>query len=147
MLLLGLLPLESRTQADEAGCVVISAGAETDTLTGSVQNVGQVVIGGAFSRSISLHAGAVHCLSMHAHPAACPCGDFDGDNSVTLVDFITFQVCFGASKPTEDCPSDAFACADLNGDGNVNLNDFVTFQTLFGLSPDGLAPPDCLKVD
>ncbi len=78
---------------------------------------------------------------------SCPCADFTGDNLVNLVDFVTFQVCFDAVGPNLDCPPDVFPCADLNADGRVNLVDFVTFQTIFFLTPDGIAPPDCLNVD
>ncbi len=79
--------------------------------------------------------------------AGCPCADFNGDNLVNLVDFVTFQVCFDAVGPNVDCPADVFACGDLNADGRINLVDFVTFQTIFFLTPDGITPPDCLSID
>ncbi len=147
VMLLGLLPLGPRTQADEAGCVVISAGAETDTLTGSVQNVGQVVIGRASSRTMNLHAGALHCLRAGAPTIECVCGDFNGDNLVTLADFSVFSSCFGLNAPNDVCTVELWTCADLDQNGVVNIIDFSTFSVIFSATPDGVAPPDCLSVD
>ncbi len=80
-------------------------------------------------------------------PGACACADFNADNVISLVDFTTFAVCFGATAPTLDCPALAFSCADLDASGFINLTDFTTFATIFALSPDGIAPPNCLAVD
>ncbi len=75
----------------------------------------------------------------------CFCGDFNFDNRVTLVDFVTFSVCFGHTAPNNECPE--FTCVDLNADGVINGTDFGTFATIFGLAPDGVTPPNCLSLE
>lgn len=52
----------------------------------------------------------------------CPCpGDFNGDGSLDIVDFVSFQLAFQALDPSADC------------DGNqvLNIVDFVCFQLGF----------------
>ncbi len=79
--------------------------------------------------------------------AGCPCGDFNGDNFINLIDFTTFVTCFALTAPDDQCTPPRFACADLDLNGTVNLTDFVTFSAVFGLTPDGVLPPDCAQID
>ncbi len=74
---------------------------------------------------------------------ACPCGDFNGDGIVSLLDFQTFATCFGLPAPSTMCPAPAFACADLDADGAITLADFSTFAAIFGTSPGTSSPPGC----
>jgi hypothetical protein len=47
--------------------------------------------------------------------------DLDGDGSLTIFDFLTFQNLFDAGDPT----------ADFDGDGSLTIFDFLTFQNEF----------------
>ena len=51
---------------------------------------------------------------------SCP-ADFDGDGSLTILDFVAFQSAFVAGDDA----------ADFNGDGSLSILDFVAFQTAF----------------
>ena len=61
-------------------------------------------------------AGA--CLGSLAQ--ACP-ADLDGDGSLTIFDFLTFQNLFDAGDPL----------ADFDGDGDLTVFDFLAFQNAF----------------
>jgi len=51
-----------------------------------------------------------------------PCaGDFNGDGSLSILDFIAFQAAFGAGD----------LAADANGDGTLSILDFIAFQADF----------------
>jgi hypothetical protein len=142
LLVAASLAMGASLRADEGPCAIISAGGETDTATGSLQNVGQVAIGVAANNQVTLHAGGIHCLAMNGGASpACPCGDIDGSGgAVNLADFSTFANCFGLSQPTEDCDAAAFACADLDGSGMVNLTDFATFAVVYGTTSSEFVP-------
>jgi len=51
---------------------------------------------------------------------SCP-ADFDGDGSLTILDFVAFQETF----------VDGDDAADFNGDGELSILDFVAFQEAF----------------
>ena len=121
--LLALLP--ASLQGDDAPYAVVSAGAETDTQTGSLQNVGQTVIGRASSASLTMHAGIIPPLALAA--VSFPCGDFDEDGDVDLDDFGSFAACYNGSArpPAPACPPGVDA--DCDGDGDVDLDDFGIF--------------------
>jgi hypothetical protein len=55
--------------------------------------------------------------------------DLDADGDVDLVDFATFQVCFGGYgvRPRAGC-----GAADLDGDEDVDLSDFAAFSMEYG---------------
>ena len=58
---------------------------------------------------------------------ACP-GDFDGDGTVSLADFLAFAGAFGTRS--EDANFNALT--DLDGNGAVDLSDFLVFAGVFG---------------
>ncbi len=71
LMLLGamaLLPATDMLRADDIPYAAISAGAETDALTGSLQNVGQTVIGLASNGSVIMHAGIIPALAGRPSP-------------------------------------------------------------------------------
>ena len=59
--------------------------------------------------------------------AACP-GDFDGDGTVSLADFLAFAGAFG----TRSGDANYNVRADLDGNGAVDLSDFLAFAGVFG---------------
>lgn len=65
----------------------------------------------------------------------CPhaCGDFNGDDTVDLLDFATFASCFGADVPDDACDDVAWSCSDMNDDWMVDLFDFATFTGCLSL--------------
>lgn len=59
-------------------------------------------------------------------------GDANGDNAVSVADFLILRAAFGSSdgSPTWD------ARADFNGDGTVSVADFLILRKNFGMSGD-----------
>ncbi len=123
-----LAPVGGDLMAQHLPCRAISAGAETDALTGSIQNVGQAAIGIASNGVISFHAGAIPCL------APTPCmsmarADLDADCDVDLDDYAVFTSCAsGPYGPVE------IGCEgrDFDGDDDVDLADFSLLVRCFG---------------
>ncbi len=100
--LAALPPATDRSIADEAPCAVVSAGAETDTATGSVQNVGQAMIGRANNGSVFLHAGGIPCFGVHL---SCMLGDVNGDgviDGLDIIEYVDVQLT-GVGTPRELC--------------------------------------------
>ena len=56
--------------------------------------------------------------------------DFDGDNAVTIADFLLFVAQFGLGQG--DAEYDARF--DLDGDGAIGIGDFLIFVNAFGTS-------------
>ncbi len=97
--------LADRLRADESLCAVVSAGAETDAATGSVQNVGQAMIGRGDNGTVFMHAGAIPCLAIHV---SCFLGDVNGDGGVDGLDVegYTRVTITGLGTPRELCAAD-----------------------------------------
>ncbi len=95
-------PFGHTLRAEEAECTVVSGGAETDALTGSIQNAGQVVIGPAAAGSVVLHAGAIPCLAVHID---CLPGDVNGDGLIDGLDIGRYVdvTLTGIGTPRELC--------------------------------------------
>ncbi len=113
--------------ADRAICPVVSAGASTDGLTGSLQNTGQAVIGVASNGIVTARLGAIRCYA--GEPVVVVAGDCDDDRDVDLADFDCFFGCVtdpGEGGISTDC--DAF---DFDDDLDVDLLDFAGFQAAF----------------
>ncbi len=127
--------------ASRSPCHVISAGAEMDTLTGSVQNVGQTTIGAASNGLINIHAGAIPCLV----PAPCADSvspDLDEDCDVDLEDYAAFVSCAsGPAGPVAPGCKDR----DFDGDDYVDLSDFSVLQRCYRGS-DHPPDPSCSDV-
>lgn len=101
---LALLPIAGRLDADQAPCVIISSGAETDAGTGSVQNVGQTVIGRASNASIQMRAGGIPCLVL-ATTVTCTLGDLDDNgliNGPDISPYVRVRIT-GTGTPQELC--------------------------------------------
>lgn len=100
-----LLPVGRRLVADEAPCAVVSAGAETDSGTGSVLNVGQAMIGRANNGSVFMHAGGIPCFRVHL---SCLLGDVNGDGVIDGLDVegYTRVTITGLGTPRELCAAD-----------------------------------------
>jgi hypothetical protein len=58
-------------------------------------------------------------------PAPCP-ADINEDATLSILDFVTFQILFTSGHPATDC----------NADGAANILDFVCFQLLFAAGCD-----------
>lgn len=69
------LTLAGPSEADNANCVIVSAGAQMETTPGALHNVGQVAIGLTSGGGIEMHVGGIHCLSMGI--LQCLKGDVD----------------------------------------------------------------------
>ncbi len=121
-----------------AECAVISAGAETDSVTASVQNLGQVIIGRASNGSVTMHAGVLPCLT------ACPghvAPDLDRDCDVDLQDFAILAGCLsGATVPHDG--SATCAAANFDADNDVDADDFARYQRCYS-GPNKPAILDC----
>lgn len=113
LLLLVTVSAVGRLDADQAPCVIVSAGADRDTMTGSLQNVGQTVIGRADNGVVFMHAGAIACLT--TAPAPCLVGDVNDDGLIDGLDIqpFTFVKITGVGTPHELCAS------------NIDVPDFV----------------------
>ena len=77
-----------------------------------------------------------------APTAVCP-GDFDGNGTVNLADFLAFAGAFGAKEGDANYS----ALVDLDGSGVVDLSDFLAFAAVFGTScpvptPSQVSIPD-----
>ncbi len=97
-----VLPWASGISADDAVCPTYSAGAETDSATGSVVNYGQAVIGRADNGIVFMQAGAMGC---HAIQVSCHLGDVDGNgviNGLDIDDYVRV-VLTGIGTPIELC--------------------------------------------
>jgi hypothetical protein len=64
--------------------------------------------------------GDVHVVA-YDDPALGCTADFDGDGTLSILDFIAFQNAFTSGDPGADC----------DGNGTLNILDFVCFQTVF----------------
>jgi hypothetical protein len=132
-----LLPMTG-LQADVSHCPVVSAGAETDGVTGSVQNLGQVLIGRASNGAISMHAGAIPCYT------ACSVlviADLDRDCDVDTDDFALWVACASRAEVSHGLDCDI---ADFDGDGDVDLDDFATLQRCYS-GPGNLPDHNCAE--
>jgi hypothetical protein len=107
-----LLPVGRRLVADQAPCSVVSSGAETDSGTGSVLNVGQVMIGRANNGSVFMHAGGIPCFQVHL---SCLRGDVNGDGVIDGLDIegYTKVTTTGLGTPRELCAA------------NIDISTFV----------------------
>jgi hypothetical protein len=76
---------------------------------GTIQNLGQAVIGRTSTRTATLHAGAVPC-----YVSACTPG------------IAGFTACL--SGPATSSPAAACACHDADHDGDTDLADFAAHQ-------------------
>lgn len=77
-------------------------------------------------------------LSASTQTGTCP-GDFDGNGSVDLADFLAFAEVFG----TRSGDSNFNVRMDLDGSGAVDLSDFLAFAGEFGTTcPTSPANPD-----
>ncbi len=68
--------------------------------------------------------------------AACP-GDFDGDGTVGLPDFLALAGAFGSRSGDANYN----ALMDLDGSGAVDLSDFLAFAGVFGTTCEAPPPP------
>ena len=71
--------------------------------------------------------GVMKPQSVSAQSAKCP-GDFNGDGTVNLADFLAFAGGFG----TRSGDANYNARLDLNGSGSIDLSDFLAFAGVFG---------------
>ncbi len=102
---LALVSLGKDLLAGQAPCQAVSAGAETDALTGSVQNVGQAIIGRADNGTVFMHAGLIPCLPAHL---SCLLGDVNGDDVIDGLDisgYVDIKLT-GVGTPRELCAAD-----------------------------------------
>jgi hypothetical protein len=134
--LLAVLPAVHWISAD---CQTVSAGAETDVSTGSLQNAGQMVIGRTVGSGIYLHAGIIPCLAAAQCIQVAP--DLDQDCDVDHDDWLLLEACAaGSAVPHSGTPT----ClqADFDGDGDVDAADFATFQRCYS-GPGNQPSPHC----
>lgn len=138
MYILALVALGKDLLGYQAPCQVVSTGAETDALTGSVQNVGRLAIGRASNGLVNMHAGVIPCLTRRPCVSFAP-PDFDQDCDVDHGDYALFESC--ASGP--DVPLDP-GCEDrdLDSDNDVDHSDFGIFQRCLS-GENNPADPDC----
>lgn len=108
-----------------ADCQTVSAGAETDAATGSIQNVGQVAIGLTHGGGVHLHAGIIPCLAMVQCIQVAP--DLDLDCDVDQDDLMLFEDCASGASIDHDGTSTCLQ-ADFDGDGDVDAADYATMQ-------------------
>lgn len=119
-----------------ADCQTVSAGAETDVVTGSLQNAGQVAIGRAKAGGIHLHAGIIPCLAMAQCIHVLP--DLDQDCDVDGDDLVLFQDCAAGSGAAHD-GTPTCVQADFDGDADVDAADYAILQVCYsgaGNQPD-----------
>ena len=94
-------------------------GAASDEFGGSVAISGDTAIIGAwYDDDNGEDSGAAYLYDVSA--SLCP-PDLNGDGSLDILDFVTFQLCWAAGISVADC--------DANGEFNVL--DFVCFQQQF----------------
>lgn len=118
-----------------ADCQTVSGGAETDAATGSLQNVGQAVIGRAQGGGVYLHAGIIPCLARAECFQVAP--DLDQDCDVDADDQVLFAAC-AAGAGIAHSGSATCLQADFDGDGDVDAADYAALQTCY--SGDGNPP-------
>lgn len=68
--------------------------------------------------------------------SACP-GDFDGNGSVNIADFLAFVNVFGTSS----ADANYNAQMDLDSNGSVEIADFLAFVNVFGTTCESQPPP------
>jgi hypothetical protein len=76
-----------------------------------------------------LSAGTSRDCNTNGLPDECEVGDFNGDGTVDLTDYVTFVGCIngpGGGTLVGGC-----VCADYDGDGDVDVADFAAFQKAF----------------
>jgi len=127
-LLIALLAVLPSVHWIYAHCQAVSAGAETDVATGSLQNVGQAVIGRAKAGSIHLHAGIIPCLARAQCIQVSP--DLDNDCDVDEDDRVLFEACADGPYVAHSGSSTCLQ-ADFNGDGSVDAADYAVFQRCY----------------
>ena len=85
---------------------------------------------GSFTLTVSVTDNASTTATESFSMAVSLIGDFNGDGTVTIADFLLFVDIFGL---TED--DDGFnAEMDLNGDGTIGIPDYLIFVTHWGSS-------------
>ena len=119
-----LIPLAG-AHGDEAVCVSVSAGEQTDAGTASFANVGQTIIGVTTDGNVEVLAGIMHCLLVSG---LSPAGDCDVSLFVDLPDLQTLtkiDCMLGPDLPFSDA---GCSCTDYNEDGHIDLLDAAAFQ-------------------
>ncbi len=112
-------------QGDEAVCVSVSSGEQTDAATASFSNVGQTVIGVTTDGNVEVLAGIMHCLLVSG---LSPTGDCNISLFVDLPDLQTLthgDCLLGPDLPFADA---GCTCSDYNEDGYIDLLDAAAFQ-------------------
>lgn len=95
---------------------VVSSGSET--VGGSVMNVGQAIIGRADDgRNVFAHMGVIPIYVASISPTL---GDCTGNHLVDIGDFDLFQQCLAGP---DGVLGPGCECADLDGDSDVDLQD------------------------
>ena len=101
-----IVAIGGRALADDANCVIISAGAQMENTPGALYNVGQVTVGTMTDGVVVMHVGGIQCLAQGI--VQCLKGDVDGNGLINGNDIDNYvQVTLtGIGTPKELCAAD-----------------------------------------
>jgi len=114
------------TEVEFAG-VAVSAGAGTDSATGSRINLGQTSIGSMSNGTVIVHAGLIPRIK--GAVLAPMFGDFSGNRTVDLGDYPQMNVCL---RGPGVYAGEACALGDSDNDSDVDLRDAGAYANAFG---------------
>jgi len=109
----------------QTACISVSVGASSDSVTATMINVGQTVIGDAANASYSMHAGVIYCLVAHDSSGGCAHTDVNCDGNTNAADILVIRqgVNWNQAAGAANNPR-----CDVNADSNCNAADILVIR-------------------